>query len=118
MLPLAQTFAALDARIGALPVTKWRAEPKFDRTFEFDANWALYVENYLEGLHIPFIHPGLNAKLDWKSYRYESFANGTLQVGDSRCKDELAFELRPRSSRSRSEMVSASPPSTSGSSPT
>jgi len=95
-LPLAQTFAALDERIGALPVTRWSAAPQFDRTFEFDANWALYVENYLEGLHIPFIHPGLNAKLDWKSYRYEHFANGTLQLGiaapDARdC--EVAFEL-------------------------
>jgi phenylpropionate dioxygenase-like ring-hydroxylating dioxygenase large terminal subunit len=90
--PLATTLAAVDARIGALAVTDWRAAPELDRTFEFDANWALYVENYLEGLHIPFIHPGLDAKLDWKSYRYESFANGTLQIGIA-APGELAFEL-------------------------
>lgn len=90
--PLAATLAAVDARVGSLAVTDWRATTKLDRTFEFDANWALYVENYLEGLHIPFIHPGLNAKLDWKSYRYENFANGTLQIGIA-APGELAFEL-------------------------
>ena len=90
--PLATMLAPVDARIGTLAVTNWRAAPELDRTFEFDAHWALYVENYLEGLHIPFIHPGLNAKLDWKSYRYESFANGTLQIGVA-APGELAFEL-------------------------
>jgi choline monooxygenase len=93
--PLATTLAAVDARVGSLAVTGWRATPKLDRSFEFDANWALYVENYLEGLHIPFIHPGLNAKLDWKSYRYENFANGTLQLGIA-APGELAFELPAR----------------------
>ena len=35
------------------------------RAYEFRASWALYVDNYLEGLHIPFLHRGLDAKLDW-----------------------------------------------------
>jgi choline monooxygenase len=55
--PVERRFAGLEPRA-------WRHEPRHDRVFEFDANWCLYVENYLEGLHIPFIHPGLNAKLD------------------------------------------------------
>jgi choline monooxygenase len=91
-VPLAQAFAEVDERVGALVPAQWTPAPQHDRTFEFDANWALYVENYLEGLHIPFIHPGLTAKLDWKSYRYENLANGTLQVGIA-APDELAFEL-------------------------
>jgi len=31
-------------------------------------NWKVYVENYLEGYHIPTIHPGLNEQVDMKSY--------------------------------------------------
>src|SRR5262249_40690438 len=91
-VPLEKAFEEVEARIGGVARAKWTPSPQHDRVFEFDANWALYVENYLEGLHIPFIHPGLNAKLDWKSYRYENLANGTLQVGIAAL-DELAFTL-------------------------
>src|SRR6476469_8703695 len=30
------------------------------RTYEIEAHWALYCENYLEGFHIPFVHKALN----------------------------------------------------------
>jgi choline monooxygenase len=38
------------------------------RTYTVRANWKLYVENYLEGYHIPLVHPGLNRELDFRSY--------------------------------------------------
>lgn len=57
---------------------------RFDRGYTFDAHWALYVENYLEGLHIPFLHPGLTAAIDWKAYRYELFDHGNLQIAPAR----------------------------------
>jgi choline monooxygenase len=56
-------------------------DPARDRDFTFDAHWALYVENYLEGLHIPFLHPGLMRQLDWQRYRYELHEGGNLQLG-------------------------------------
>lgn len=49
--------------------------------YEFDANWALYVDNYLEGLHVPFLHGGLTDAIDVRDYRYEVHEHGTLQVG-------------------------------------
>jgi choline monooxygenase len=45
------------------------------------ANWALYVDNYLEGFHIPYIHAGLSEALDYGSYRTEIFPWSTLQLG-------------------------------------
>jgi choline monooxygenase len=59
-------------------------DPTLDRDYTFDAHWALYVENYLEGLHIPFVHPGLTNTIDWKAYRYELFEHGSLQIADAR----------------------------------
>jgi choline monooxygenase len=56
-------------------------DPSRDREFVFDAHWALYVENYLEGLHIPFLHHGLMQALDWTRYRYELHPHGNLQLG-------------------------------------
>jgi len=45
----------------------------FQRRDEFiiDCNWKVYVENYLEGYHLPHVHPGLNQLLDYKSYQTE-----------------------------------------------
>lgn len=46
---------------------------KFHHRDEFiiECNWKVYVENYLEGYHLPHVHPGLNRLLDYKSYQTE-----------------------------------------------
>jgi choline monooxygenase len=43
---------------------------RFDRrvSYELDCNWKVYVDNYLEGYHLPHIHPELNKLLDYRSY--------------------------------------------------
>ena len=56
------------------------------------AHWALYCDNYLEGFHIPFVHPGLNEALDFKSYDYELFNYGNLQLGVAK-EGEPCFEF-------------------------
>jgi choline monooxygenase len=79
------TFEALLAPVRAhlpeLALETFVHEPSRDREFTFEAHWALYVENYLEGLHIPFLHPGLMQALDWRRYRYELHDWGNLQLG-------------------------------------
>ena len=37
-----------------------------------DCNWKVYVDNYLEGYHIPIVHPALNEELDYENYRVET----------------------------------------------
>jgi choline monooxygenase len=39
--------------------------------YDIGCNWKVYVDNYLEGYHVPFVHPGLNRLLDYRSYRTE-----------------------------------------------
>jgi choline monooxygenase len=41
------------------------------RTYEMNCNWKAYVDNYLEGYHLPSVHPGLNRELDFNSYMVE-----------------------------------------------
>lgn len=36
---------------------------------ELEADWSVYVENYLEAYHIPFVHPGLARDVELASYR-------------------------------------------------
>jgi choline monooxygenase len=45
------------------------------------AHWALYCENYLERFHIPFVHAGLNAAIDYGNYTTELFSLSNLQLG-------------------------------------
>lgn len=44
------------------------------------AHWALYVENYLEGFHIPFVHPALAAAIDCASYETKLHRYSSVQV--------------------------------------
>lgn len=61
-----------------------RLDPESVRDYDVAANWMLYVDNYLEGLHIPFVHPSLSQALDFGAYRTELDPWGTTQVGVAR----------------------------------
>jgi choline monooxygenase len=75
-----------------------RHDPVRSRDYAVDASWIAYVDNYLEGFHIPFVHKGLNQTLDWDAYRVETFPGGVLQVGRAR-PGEPAFPSAPAAPR-------------------
>src|SRR5262249_36081265 len=41
------------------------------RTYDMKCNWKTYIDNYLEGYHLPSVHPGLNRELDYNEYVVE-----------------------------------------------
>ena len=47
--------------------------------YEIACNWKVYVDNYLEGYHLPFVHPELCDILDIKKYTTETSAYYSLQ---------------------------------------
>ena len=78
--PLEEFLAEVNARLSWMPIDTFVHDPTRDQNFLLDAHWALYVENYLEGFHIPFVHAGLNAVLDYNNYTYELGRYGNLQL--------------------------------------
>jgi len=48
-------------------------------TYDIDCNWKVYVDNFLEGYHLPHVHPGLSKVLDYRAYDTELFAWHSLQ---------------------------------------
>jgi choline monooxygenase len=52
--------------------------------YHVDAHWALYVDNYLEGFHIPFVHPGLSRELELAAYRTELQPWSNVQLAPAR----------------------------------
>jgi choline monooxygenase len=73
-------FSGMMARIQWMPLQDFIFHPEQSRDYLIDANWALYCENYLEGFHIPFVHAGLNATIDYGNYTTELFRYSSLQL--------------------------------------
>ena len=79
-------------RVGFMPFDEFVYYPEYSQTYEVNAHWALYCDNFLEGFHIPFVHPGLNEIVSFPDYEYEIFEHGSLQVGVAKGEDR-AFTL-------------------------
>lgn len=79
--PFSEIADVLNERIGFLPLHQFTHRPDLSKDYLVHAHWALYCDNYLEGFHIPFVHPDLNATLDYGAYRTERFRHLNLQVG-------------------------------------
>lgn len=55
---------------------------QFYRRVEYDmgCNWKVYQDNYLEGYHVPHVHPELYRIYDFRSYRTEVGEHHSLQI--------------------------------------
>jgi choline monooxygenase len=54
------------------------------RDYIINCNWKVYVDNYLEGYHLPIAHPGLFRELDYDQYRVETFRYHSSQIAPIR----------------------------------
>jgi choline monooxygenase len=90
-------FRDMMERVSWMPLDEFKFDPALSRTFHIKANWALYCENYLEGFHIPFVHAGLNAVIDFGEYATELFfPYSSLQLGLAKSNQDC-FDLPPSS---------------------
>jgi choline monooxygenase len=67
--PLTEVMEDLPTRMA--PFHCERMQYVTTRSWEIACNWKVYVDNYLEGYHVPVVHPGLNKELDMDRYRVE-----------------------------------------------
>jgi choline monooxygenase len=49
------------------------------KSWKIACNWKVYVDNYLEGYHIPVVHPSLHKEIDYGEYRVEPHRYWSLQ---------------------------------------
>ena len=68
-LPLKTLISGIDAATVGLPLEAMVAFKTARHTLR--CNWKTYVENYLEGYHIPVLHPSLNQEISMRDYRVE-----------------------------------------------
>jgi len=82
----------LNERIGFLPLNEFKLDMSLSKDYLINCHWALYCDNYLEGFHIPFVHPDLNQALDYANYESKIYDYCNLQIGHSSGGEEV-FDL-------------------------
>ena len=95
MVSLSEMTAPIRERLGWLPLDSLIFSQEDSKDYLVNAHWALYCDNYLEGFHIPFVHPALNQAIVFEQYSYELFPYGSLQLGLSK-EGEPCFDIPPQ----------------------
>jgi choline monooxygenase len=72
--PLRESLGELPRQVEKFPFATMKLFER--RTYDMKCNWKTYVDNYLEGYHLPSVHPGLNRELDYHAYVVEPYALG------------------------------------------
>lgn len=77
-MPFDTLIAGIDARIGAQRgLERYGHHQRVG--YDIACNWKVYIDNYLEGYHLPHVHPELNRMLDYRSYVTEISGWHSLQ---------------------------------------
>jgi len=79
--------AGITERIAPISMGRNRFDSRV--VHDVDANWKVYVDNYLEGYHIPLVHPELCDLLDFRDYETEVFDYHSLQTSPFRPGDNI-----------------------------
>ena len=80
--PLGDCLGELHAQVQKFPFAGMKLFER--RTYDMSCNWKTYVDNYLEGYHLPSVHPGLNRELDYNAYTVEPHARYVRQFSPIR----------------------------------
>jgi choline monooxygenase len=87
--PLRDVLGAIPEETRGLPLDRMGYYKRVD--YEIDCNWKVYVDNYLEGYHIPMAHPGLYKEIDYNAYRVETFRHYSKQHAPIRDKPDSLY---------------------------
>jgi choline monooxygenase len=89
---LAGALGEIPAQTRRLPLDRMSLYRRVE--YELACNWKTYVDNYLEGYHIPLVHPGLFRELDYSAYRVETYEGYSRQRAPLRPRGEDALFAR------------------------
>jgi choline monooxygenase len=75
--PFDEVYGGIAERIAPIDLAAMRFLRR--EYYDIACNWKVYVDNFLEGYHLPHVHPGLSKVLDYRAYDTELFAWQVLQ---------------------------------------
>lgn len=80
--PLAQWLGEMPQQAARFGLERLKLAAR--REYVMDCNWKTYMDNFLEGYHLPSVHPGLNRELDYSQYTTETYTNYSRQLSPIR----------------------------------
>ncbi|HET8941245.1 MAG TPA: aromatic ring-hydroxylating dioxygenase subunit alpha [Rudaea sp.] len=85
-IALDDVLAGIDARIADSSMRACIFSHRIG--YDIACNWKVYVDNFLEGYHLPHVHPALNRMLDYRGYVTEladwhSLQHSALESADT-----------------------------------
>lgn len=104
-VPFYEVINEIKERLFWLPFEKMRFDKQRSHDYTVKAHWALYCENYLEALHIPFVHPSLRQLIDCTTYTTEIYRFCNLQLALAN-PGEASFDI-PKESKDYGKNVAA-----------
>lgn len=85
--PFEQVYGGIAERIAPIDLAAMRYLRR--DSYEIECNWKVYVDNFLEGYHLPHVHPGLSKVLDYRAYDTELFGWQSLQSSPLRNSSDI-----------------------------
>lgn len=82
--PLEEAFGEIRTAVEASDLAFEGVELMERREYRIRCNWKVYVDNYLEGYHIPIAHPALFRELDYDRYRVDTYRLHSAQFAPMR----------------------------------
>ncbi len=80
-------YAGIAERIAPIDLAAMRFVGR--DAWDVECNWKVYVDNFLEGYHLPLVHPALTNLVDYAEYRTELAAWHSLQHAPLRANDGI-----------------------------
>lgn len=71
--PLLEILGAIPREVAAQGFPLEGMEFVERRDYVVECNWKVYIDNYLEGYHLPIAHPGLFREIDYEQYRVDAY---------------------------------------------
>lgn len=86
-LPLTRIMEGISKRIHPISLQSKKFYKRV--TYDVNCNWKVYVDNYLEGYHLPHVHPELCTLLDYQKYVTETREHYSLQYSPFTGKENI-----------------------------
>jgi choline monooxygenase len=71
--PLVEVMQDIPSQVAGIGCPIEQLHFSYRRDYLIQCNWKVYVDNYLEGYHLPAAHPSLFRELDYNEYRVDTF---------------------------------------------
>ncbi len=81
---LSEVLGDIPAQVAALGCPVDQLHFSYRRDYLIRCNWKVYIDNYLEGYHLPAAHPSLFRELDYSAYRVDTFRYHSSQYAPIR----------------------------------